>query len=74
MRGTEVAKQETRTRPRVRAKTSLEGGDEVVLRARPPLHLDVRAVREQREHAAVAPGAEGLDVGLLVRGGTGAPS
>ena len=46
----------------------LEGGDEVVLGARPSAHLDVRAVREQREHAAVAPGAERVDVGLFVRG------
>ena len=58
MRGIEVAKQETSTRPRVRSRTSLERGHDVVLAAGEPRLLDVRAVGEQHEHAAVAPGGE----------------
>ena len=56
MRGIEVAKQETSTRPRVRARIVLEGGRHVVLAAGAAALLDVGAVGEQREHAALAPG------------------
>ena len=46
-------------------KDLLEGGEEVVLGAGASPLFDVRRVGEQREHAAVAPRGEGLEVGAL---------
>ena len=47
----------------------LEGGHDRVLAAGGAGLLDVGAVGEQHEHAAVAPGRERLEVGALVRRG-----
>ena len=66
MRGIDVAKQETSTRPRVRSRTCSNAGQDGLLAAGEAGQLDVGAVREERENAAVAPLRERVDVGALV--------
>ena len=65
MRGIEVAKQDTITRPGRAGQDLLERGHHRVLACGRSRVLDVRAVREQHEHATIAPGREGFHVGAL---------
>ncbi len=71
IRGTEVAKHDTSTRPRGALEHVSERGNHRVLAVGMPPALDVRAVGEEDEHAALAPRREGLEVGALLLGRRG---
>ena len=71
MRGIEVAKHETRTRPRVRANTSSNAG---TMSSSPPVRPRCSTFvlsESSTQHAAVAPGGERLEVGALLGRGVG---
>ena len=68
MRGMDVAKQETSTRPGVRSRTGLEGRDDGFFSRGEPLVLDVGAVGQEGEDTSAAPGGEALHVRAFARG------